>query len=168
METSLQTLSVLAGITIAFVTFATIIATLRRTFGERLSLFQRLLVRWFTEVGMLTVSIELLPLVLAGFSQNEVIVAKFSIFYALLVTFAYMVYYVRQRIRIKAPTPLTSMFVMIGCAVWIVVLAMAGAGIVLEPKLAIVAAYSFWLLIAASLVFVTFLAAFVFEHHRDV
>jgi hypothetical protein len=34
METNLDTLTVLAEVTIAFVAFAAIIATLRRTFGE--------------------------------------------------------------------------------------------------------------------------------------
>jgi hypothetical protein len=167
METSLHALSVLAGVTIAFVTFATIIATFRRTFGERLSSFERLLVRWFTEVGMLTVSIELLPIVLAAFSTNEETVARISIFYALLVTFGYLPYYVRQRKRVKAPTPVASMIVMIGTAAWIIVLAMAGIGFVLQPVLAIVAAFSLWLLFIASVVFVTFLATFVFEQTQD-
>jgi hypothetical protein len=37
METNLNTLTVLAEVTIAFVAFAAIIATLKRTFGEQLS-----------------------------------------------------------------------------------------------------------------------------------
>jgi hypothetical protein len=64
MEANLDTLAVSANVTISFVAFATIIATLRRTLGERLSPLQRLLVRWFTESGMLVVSIQVLPLVL--------------------------------------------------------------------------------------------------------
>jgi hypothetical protein len=67
MEANLDTLAVSANVTISFVAFATIIATLRRTLGERLSPLQRLLVRWFTESGMLVVSIQVLPLVLAAF-----------------------------------------------------------------------------------------------------
>jgi hypothetical protein len=67
MEANLDTLAVSANVTISFVAFATIIATLRRTLGERPSPLQRLLVRWFTESGMLVVSIQLLPLVLAAF-----------------------------------------------------------------------------------------------------
>jgi len=167
METGLQTLSVLAGVSIAFVTFATVIASIKRTFGERLGSLERLLVRWFTEVGMLTVSIELLPLVLEGFSKDEALVAQYSILYALLVTLGYLVYYVRERIRIRAPTPLASLLVMVGCAIWIIVLAMAGTGVILKPTLAVVAAYSFWLLLVAFIVFVTFLETFVFEKDQD-
>ncbi|MHC4150197.1 MAG: hypothetical protein ACYSR5_12025 [Planctomycetota bacterium] len=163
METNLDTLTVLAEVTIAFVAFAAIIATLRRTFGEQLSPFQRLLTRWFIETGMLTVSIELLPLVLAGFLRNEVTVARYSIFYALIVSLAYLIYYIRRRIIIKAPTPLASLLVMIGSAIWLLVLAMAGAGIVLPPSLAIVVAFSFWLLLSAAIIFVTYLATFVFD-----
>jgi hypothetical protein len=163
METNLDTLTVLAEVTIAFVAFAAIIATLRRTFGEQLSPFQRLLIRWFIETGLLTVSIELLPLVLAGFWRNEVTVARYSIFYTLIVSLAYFIYYIRRRIIIKAPIPLASLLVMIGSAIWLPVLAMAGAGIVLQPSLAIVVAFSFWLLLSGAIIFVTFLATFVFD-----
>jgi hypothetical protein len=38
----------------------------------------------------------------------------------------------------------------------------AAAEIALQPSLAIVVAYSFWALFAAGIVFVTFLATFVF------
>lgn len=163
METNLDTLTVLAEVTIAFVAFAAIIATLRRTFGEQLSPFQRLLIRWFTETGMLAVSIQLLPLVLAGFWQDEVTVARYSILYTLIVSLAYFVYYIRRRIIIKAPTPLASLLVMIGNVIWLPVLAMAGAGIVLQPSLAIVVAFSFWALLSGAIVFVTFLATFIFD-----
>ncbi len=52
---------------------------------------------------------------------------------------------------------------MIGSAIWLLVLAMAGAGIVLQPTLAIVVAYSFWVLLSGAIIFVTFLATFVFD-----
>ena len=165
MQTNLDTLTVLAEVTIAFVAFAAIVATLRRTFGEQLSPFQRLLIRWFIESGMLAVSIQLMPLVLAGFWQNELIIARYSIFYTLIVSLAYLIYYIRRRIIIKAPTPLASLLVMIGSAIWLLVLAMAGAGIVLQPSLAIVVAYSFWVLMSAAIIFVTFLATFVFDEN---
>jgi hypothetical protein len=114
---------------------------------------------------MLTVSIELLPLVLAGFWQNELTVARYSIFYALIVSLAYLIHYIRRRIIIKAPTPFASLIVMIGSAIWLIVLAMAGVGIVLQPSLALVVAYSFWLLLSGAIIFVTFLATFVFDEN---
>lgn len=163
MDTNLDTLATLAEVTIAFVAFAAIVATLRRTFGAQLSPFQQLLIRWFIETGMLAVSIQLLPLVLAGFWQNESTIARYSIIYSLVVSFAYLIYYIRRRIMIKAPTPLASLLVMIGTAIWLLVLLSAGVGIFLPPSLAIVMAYSFWVLLSGAIVFVTFLATFVFD-----
>ena len=165
METHLDTLTILAEVTIAFVAFAAIIATLRRTFGEQLSPFQRLLIHFFTETGMLAVSIELMPLVLAGFWQDELPVARYTILYTLAASFAYLISYIRRRTKIKAPTTLPSLVVMIGYGVWLPVLAMAGAGIVLQPSLAIVVAYCYWALLSGAIIFVTFLGSFV--HDED-
>jgi len=83
MEQNLDTLTVLAEVTIAFVAFAAIVATLKRTFGENLSPFQELLIHFFTETGMMGVSVALLPLVLAGFWQDELPVARYTILYTL-------------------------------------------------------------------------------------
>jgi hypothetical protein len=165
METNLDTLAVLAEVTIAFVAFAAIIATLRRTFGEKLSPFQRLLFHFFTESGLIAVSIELLPLVLAGFWQDELPVARYTILYTLVFSFAYLISYIRRRIKIKAPTPLPSLFVMIGYGIWLPILAMAGAGFVLQPSLAIVVAFCFWALMSGAVIFSSFLASFV--HDKD-
>ncbi len=165
METHLDTLTILAEVTIAFVAFAAIIATLRRTFGEQLSPFQRLLIHFFTETGMLAVSIELMPLVLAGFWQDELSVARYTIIFTLAASFAYLISYIRRRTKIKAPTTLPSLVVMIGYGVWLPVLAMAGAGIVLQPSLAIVVAYCYWALLSGAIIFVTFLGSFV--HDED-
>ena len=165
METHLDTLTILAEVTIAFVAFAAIIATLRRTFGEKLSPFQRLLIHFFTETGMLAVSIELMPLVLAGFWQDELSVARYTIIFTLAASFAYLISYIRRRTKIKAPTTLPSLVVMIGYGVWLPVLAMAGAGIVLQPSLAIVVAYCYWALLSGAIIFVTFLGSFV--HDED-
>ena len=67
MEHEFNTLTILAEITIAFVTFSAIVASLRVTLGKMLTPFQSLLVHFFTESGMLNVSVALLPLVLWGF-----------------------------------------------------------------------------------------------------
>ena len=161
METNLDTLTTLAEVTIAFVAFAAIIATLRLTLGKKLSPFQRLLIHFFTESGMLLVSIELLPFVLAGFWQDELLVARYTILYTLVISSSYLIHYVRRRISIKVSTPLPSLFVMIGYGIWLPVLAMAGAGFVLQPSLAIIVAYCFWALLSGAVIFVSFLASFV-------
>ena len=71
MESSLNTLSLFAEILMAFVAFSAIVASLRVSFGTALTDFQKLLVQFFTVTGMLGVSVFLLPLVIAEFSDSE-------------------------------------------------------------------------------------------------
>jgi hypothetical protein len=117
---------------------------------------------------LLAVSIDLLPLVLAGFWQDEETVARYSIVYALIVSLAYLIYYIRQRTIIKASTPPASLVVMIGYGIWLPVLAMAGVRFVLQPSLAIVVAFSFWVVLSAGIIFVTFLASFIFDKDPSI
>ena len=67
MEYNFSTLIVLAEVPTAFVEFSAIIASIRVTFTEALTKFQNLLVHFFTESGMLGVSVCLLPMVLWQF-----------------------------------------------------------------------------------------------------
>ena len=161
MERELATLTILAEVTVAFVAFSAIIASLRVTLGKKLTEFQNLLVHFFTECGMLGVSVALLPLVLSGFWQEELIVARYTILYTIVSTTAYLVYYVRRRLKISAPTPLPSLIVMIGYGVWIAVLAVTLTEIFWKPSLAIVAAVCLWALCSGAVIFVSFLATFV-------
>ena len=161
METNINTLITLAEVTVAFVAFATIVASLRVTLGQELTPFQKLLVQFFTESGMITVSFQLFPLVLAGFLQDELTIAWYSILYALVITAVYLPHYVRRRIRISAPTPLPSLLVMIGYGSWVLVLAIVGTGIYWQPSLVLFAAFCFWCLFSAVVIFASFLASFV-------
>jgi hypothetical protein len=161
LDRELATLTILAEVTVAFVAFAAIVASLRVTLGKKLTEFQNLLVHFFTESGMLGVSVALLPLVLSGFWQEELIVARYTIVYTLVSTTIYLIYYVRRRLRVGAPTPLTSLVVMIGYGIWIAVLAVTLAEIFWKPSLAIIAAVCLWALCSGALVFVSFLATFV-------
>ena len=161
METDLNTLTILAEVTIAFVALSAIVASIRVTFGEKLSPFQQLLVHFFIETGMLAVSVTLLPLVLVGFWQDELIVARTTIAYTFVVSGIYLVFYIRRRLRINAPTPWVSKLVMIGYGVWLPLLAITAMGIFWQPSLEIVAAYCFWALFSGVLIFDSFLATFV-------
>jgi hypothetical protein len=89
-------------------------------------------------------------------------IARYSIFYALAASFAYVVFYARRRFLIRVRTPVASLFLIAGYAIWLPFLAMAAAEIGLQPSLAIVVAYSFRALFAAGIVFVTFLATLIF------
>lgn len=161
MDHNIATLTILAEVTIAFVAFSAIVASLRVTLGEELSPFQQLLVHFFTESGLLAVSVALLPLVLAGFWQDELIVARITVVYALVASSTYLVYYIRRRIKIKARTPFHSLVVMIGYGVWIPGLSVTAIGIYWQPSLEIVALYCFWALFSGALIFAAFLANFV-------
>ena len=161
METNVDTLTILAEVTTAFVALAAIVASLRITFGQKLSPFQKLLVHFFVEVGMLSVSITLLPLVLLGLLRDEPTVARYVTWYALAASCAYLVHYIRRRIRIKAPTPITSMLVMIGYAAWLPLLALTALGVFWDPSLPIIAAFCYWALFTVVVIFVSFLATFV-------
>jgi len=110
---------------------------------------------------MLTVSVVLLPLVLAEFWQDELIVARYAIFYALSVGCPYLIFYIRQRIRIDAPTPFLSLFVMIGYGIMFATIAAAATGIYWQPTLALIAALGYWGLFSSAVIFISFLAEFV-------
>ncbi len=168
METDLNTLTILAEVTTAFVAFAAIVASLRVTLGKELSPFQRLLVHFFTEAGMLNVSFTLLPLVLAGFWQDELIIARFTSVYVIAGSGTYLVFYIRRRLSIKAPTPLLSLVVMIGYGIWLPLLAITVTGIYWQPSLEIIAAYCFWSLFTSVVIFASFLASFVQSEERNM
>jgi hypothetical protein len=161
VETDLNTLTILAEVTTAFVAFAAIIACLRLTFGEQLSSFQTLLMHFFTESGMLAVSISLFPLVLIGFWQDELIVARHTTLYTLVITGAYLIFYIYRRVRIHAPTPFASLLVMIGYGIWWPLLVITYTGIYWQPSLEIIAAFCFWALISGVVIFTYFLTNFV-------
>ena len=161
MESSISTLAVLAEVTIGFVAFSAIVAALRVSFGQKLMPFQMLLVQFFTVTGMITVSVVLLPLVLLEFWQEELIVAKYATYYTLAAATSYFLYYIRQRTGIKAPTPLPSLFVMVGYGAWLSVFAVVATGIHWQPSLGLIAAIGFWGLFSSAVIFIYFLAEFV-------
>jgi hypothetical protein len=161
MESSFHTLSELAEILMAFVAFAAIVASLRVSFGAALTDFQRLLVQFFTVTGMGGVSVLMLPLVIAEFWDDEQRIALYSILYALIISGVYLVVYLRQRFRIKAPTPLVSAFVMTGYAFWLPTLALIAGGVIFQTSLGVVAAFGFWVLLSAWAIFVYFLYEFI-------
>jgi hypothetical protein len=118
MEHHFETLTILAEITTAFVAFSAIIVSIRLTFGERLSRFQTLLVQFFTESGMLAVSLCLIPLILWGFKEDIEWVALVTTWLTLITTTTYLAIYLRRRFQIDVKTPFISVIVMIGYGLW--------------------------------------------------
>ncbi len=161
MEHEFNTLIILAEVTTAFVAFAAIVASLNATVGKQLSPYQKLLVHFFTESGMIAVSVALLPLVLWSFRPDDAVVARYTMTYQLVVTGSYLVWYVRQRLRIHAPTPLPSLLVMIGYAAWVPIWLVTLSGAFWSPSLAIISASVLWSLCSGVVIFVYFLSSFV-------
>ena len=95
------------------------------------------------------------------FRQDEVVVARYTMAYQLFAAGTCLTWYLRQRSKIDVPTPLTSAFVMVGYAVWVVVWVITLSGLLWQPSLAIVAASGLWALCSGALVFCYFLSSFV-------
>jgi hypothetical protein len=161
MESSLNTLAIMAEVTTGFVAFSAIVASLRVSFGEQLSAFQKLLVQFFTMSGMLTVSALLMPLVIVEFWQDEPTVASYSILYMLMSGFSYLVFYINKRRRVVSKTPVVTIFVMSGYAIFFVVLFLILIGVLGEPTLGVIVAGGFWGLTSSVLIFAYFLSDFV-------
>ena len=116
---------------------------------------------------MLGVSVFLLPLVIAEFSDSEKTVAQYSIIYTLVCNSVYLVVYLRQRFRIGSPTPLVSALVMIGYFTWLPVLLLTAVGLIFEATLGILVAYGFWVLVSSPTIFVLFLYEFIHPGATD-
>lgn len=161
MEHDFQTLSILAEVLVAFVAFSAIVASIKLTIGSALERYQVLLIHFFVESGMLTASVCLMPMVLWNFIPDEVLVTRIVSAYMLVTMVAYLIWYLKRRIAVNAPTPWTSAAIIVGYFAWIPILVINIGGWVWEPRFASIEAAGFWALIAAAVVFITFLKTFL-------
>ena len=167
MANPLSALIVLAEVLVAFVAFAVIVASIRVTFGQKLTPFQLLLVHFFTESGMLAMSFPLLAIVLYQFWPDELRVATITTWYSFLMILAYLAYYLRRRIKIKAPTPILSLLNIVVWVVWVTILGITLTEKFWLPSLALIAALTFWGLISAAVIFISFLSEFLGGDHSN-
>jgi len=167
MDNPLDALIVLAEVLAAFVAFAVIVASVRVTFGDKLTPFQLLLVHFFTESGMLAMSFPLLAIVLYQFWPDELRVATITTWYSFIMILTYWVAYLRRRIRIKAPTPFLSLVNMILWVAWVVILGITLLEVYWLPSLALIAALTLWGLVSAAIIFVSFLSEFLGENNDN-
>jgi hypothetical protein len=167
MDNTLDSLHLLAEVTTSFVAFAVIVASIRVTFGAKLEPFQKLLVHFFTESGMLTVTFALLAIVLYDFWPDELRVATITTWYAFLMIAAYLPWYIRRRRVINAPTPLISLVNIIFWITWVIVLGLTLTELFWLPSLAIISALTFWGLFSATIIFISFLGNFLGVAHED-
>ncbi len=161
MEYDFSTLNILGEVTTAFVAFAVIVASIRLTIGGELTPFQKLLVHYFTESGLLAVSICLFPGVLWRVWPDESIVAAWTTWFTLITSVTYTAFYLRRRMRLKVRMPLLSAFVFLGWFIWFAVLGITLTGIFWQPSLAMITLICYWALCSSGLIFVSFLSSFI-------
>ena len=130
MESDIDALSILAEVTIAFVAFVTIVASIKLSLGDALTAHQRLVIHYFTESNMISISILLLTIVLIRWLPGRtVLVSTISCVYAFVATALYLAWYMKRRIAIGAPRPIVSMLVIFGYFVMIVLLGITISGL---------------------------------------
>jgi len=161
MEQDFSTLEILAEVTIGFVAFSAIVATLRYSLGKKLNPFQNLLAHYFIETGMMGVSVALMPLILWGFWQDEGLVATYSLLYNFIAVAVYLLVYLNQRRKINAPNTWASLFVRAGWVVWLVVVVITLSPFLWPPSFAIIAAGVLWNLASSAIIFASFLGTFL-------
>jgi hypothetical protein len=110
---------------------------------------------------MLATSIALVPLVLLEFQLDELLTAKIATWFAFLMLIVYLAYYLRRRMRIKAPTPILSIVNIFVWVCWVGVLGVTLSNVFWEPSLAIISAMVFWGICSGALIFMSFLSDFM-------
>ncbi len=161
MDTNIDFIVAYANITIAYVAFMAIIATLCNSFGERLSDLQYLLVRFFVEVGLIHLMQSLIIIALFYVLENKSLVWAIGTYCALLTVAGYLPYYIARRIRIRATIPAGSKFVICGYAIIICLLTITALEIWWAPSLLTVSLYFLWVTLGNFLVFIIFLGSFL-------
>ncbi len=154
-------LTVMAEIGVAFVAFSTIVAALQPIRGKKFTRFQILLVHFYVETGLLNVALSMLPIVLWQFYEDGPTVWRISIMTILFVTSAYLASYVVRRRRVRAPTPLPSLLVMIGYFFAAIIMALSLMETLWQPSLAIISGYLLWAIVSSAIIFIYFFTSFI-------
>ena len=166
MEYDSSTFETLAELTLAFIAFVAIVASLRVTSGEALTPFEILVVKFFVESGLLLFTVAVLPIVLLQFSSDTAYVATATTWYAFLAVVAYLSFYFwRRRSVAGAPVNLLLSIVSLGWLVCAMALGISLTGAFFQPSMALLAALLIWGFCSSSLVFTSFLTRFLEGRH---
>ena len=151
-------------VSIAFVAFATIVATLRQAFGGGLTPLKYLLFRFFVEIGFIYVIVAIAPIALVNILTSELQVWRI-LTYMILVTIALgLPFYIYRRIKTKAPIPLISRLVMIGYGISLILMITTATELFWLPSLATTSYMLIWGLVSNIAIFLYFLGTFI-EHY---
>jgi hypothetical protein len=152
----------IATLSIAFVSFSTIVVVLRQVLGEPLSPYLISLVRLFIETGLTATALSLLPPLLGLLGIAFAVVWRLSsVIMAAIFVRLDVLYILRRRKVQPGPLPLR-IYVNNGIsAVVIVGLALNALGALFEPNVGPYALAVTWVLIQGGLIFVETLGAFL-------
>lgn len=161
---------------VAFIAFATIVATLRQSFGTPLTPFQYILFRFFVESGLLHVILLLFPIMLFNLFGDTLFVWRMTTYLVIIVPIVYAVNYVMRRRKVKnartPPATIAVFFGYCGFAIFNSLIAFENlpgnlsAMISLEPSMLSVSIYFMWSMVAVILIFLTFLSTFI-HYEKD-
>jgi hypothetical protein len=160
METNTSFLELYAGLVMAFIAFATIVATLRQTAGGGVTPPQNLLVHFYMESGFLHLVVAIAALALLTVLPHDLVWRIIN--YATLASIVcYMPYYLTRRRKINAPVPLVTVLVILGYVAMAILTIVVATELIWVPSLATVTIFMVWALIADIIVFVYYLSTFV-------
>lgn len=162
MENDIEVLGLLAEVTIAFVAFVTIVASIKLSFGADLTPYQRLIIHYFTESCLISISILLITIVLIQwFPVDEALVSRIACAYSFIVIGLYLGWYVQRRLALNVAIALVPRLVMGGYLLAVVLMGITISGLIWRPTVTIVEALAVWNLIGAAVIFSSFLSSFI-------
>jgi hypothetical protein len=167
MVPNLDILYLYVEVIIAFVAFAAIIATLRQSFGNKLTALQYILVRWIIEVSLLLVFVAFSTIVINTVMEDAETAWRYSTFLIIFAIPAYLFSYLRRRAKLNLAMPLSSKLVSVGYFLSVLFLITTLTGLTLEPSLKTVMVYLTWGLASLLIVFLQFLSLFIDWENSD-
>ncbi|MFN3232500.1 MAG: hypothetical protein ACE363_10115 [Alphaproteobacteria bacterium] len=161
MPTDIEFLVLFAEVSVAFVAFTTIVATLRQSMMGALRPLQYLLFRFFVDVGLMHFLVALIPVGLFYILEDEVNVWRITSYFILVFTACYMPNYLARRRRIDAPVPLVSLMTMVGYGVVLLIMVITVTEWFWLPSLATTTIFLLWGMCSNVAIFALFLGSFV-------
>ena len=161
MDANTDFLILFAEVSIAFVAFTTIVATLRQTISGALRPLQYLLFRFFVDVGLMHFLVALIPVGLMYIVPDETDVWRITNYFILVFTVFYMPNYIARRRRIDAPVPLLSLTVMVGYTIFVLMTVITATEIFWPPSLTTTTLFLLWRMGSNAAIFGLFLGSFV-------
>jgi hypothetical protein len=161
LETNIEVLYLYTEVFVAYIAFATIVATLRQAFGKLLTPFQYLLFRFFVDSGLIHVVIALLTISLVTVIENELMAWRISTYTIVISVSIYLPSYLIRRRKLNMVMPISSKIVAVGYGCFIPYMIVTASELFWLPSLATTLTYLIWAIMSNILVFVQFLSTFV-------